>query len=186
MKIPDFLDSGLWTLDFLPDEGDGELPMITWTPHLSATSGRILRGPYRDWTKHYFLLGFIFIWFGVHPSVKRFRNNWNYLEECCLFLCQYIYIFLYKISVFTSFTPVFDFIYYPSFKNLEYWSSFHTPDRLVTRSIGKRAPPYLTNRRCIWEWCSMQARCAPPCRRAAVRPCSGRFTGCDRGRQWQL
>lgn len=27
-KILDFLDSGFWTLDFLPDEGDGELPMI--------------------------------------------------------------------------------------------------------------------------------------------------------------
>ncbi|KAF3844166.1 hypothetical protein F7725_013507, partial [Dissostichus mawsoni] len=29
-------------------------------------------------------------------------------------------------------TLVIDFMYYPSFKNLEYWSSFHTPDRLVT------------------------------------------------------
>ncbi|KAF3841347.1 hypothetical protein F7725_007209 [Dissostichus mawsoni] len=33
-----------------------------------------------------------------------------------------------SFDLFTSFTLVFDFIYYPSFKNLEYWSSFHTPE----------------------------------------------------------
>ena len=54
------------------------------------------------------------------------------------------------------------------------------------RSIGKRTPPYLTNRRCIWEWCSMQAHCAPPCQSADARPCFGRFAGCDRGQQRQL
>ena len=51
------------------------------------------------------------------------------------------------------------------------------------RSIGRRAPPYLTNRHCIWEWCSMQVHSVPPCQRADARPYFGRFAGCDRGQQ---
>ena len=77
--------------------------------------------------------------------------------------------------------------------------------RLITHltklgfAINWKKSTYLTNRRCIWEWCSMQTRCVPPCvppcippcvppcippcQRADVRPFSGWCTGCDRGQQ---
>ena len=68
------------------------------------------------------------------------------------------------------------------------WAMFHTAQLILhLTKLGVcgqlEEEPYLTSRRSIWGWCSMQAGYAPPCQKADRRPCCGQFADCDRGQR---